>query len=46
LKSIISAIGSLVDINIRKWGSDQIKKVPELLANIFALWTLMNAEHY
>ncbi|CAF5099922.1 unnamed protein product, partial [Rotaria sp. Silwood1] len=29
-----------------EWDADIRRKVPELAAHIFALWTLKNAEHY
>ena len=33
------------EVNHRKWDDDDIEKLPRLLALIFAMWTLMNAEN-
>jgi hypothetical protein len=30
----------------RAWKSKHLANIPDLLASIFALWTLMNSEHY
>jgi hypothetical protein len=32
--------------NERKWLDGDIEKLPELLALIFSLWTLLKSEHF
>jgi hypothetical protein len=33
-------------VNERKWVDADIEKLPELLALIFSLWTLLKSEHF
>jgi hypothetical protein len=33
-------------VNEKKWLDDDIEKLPELLALIFSLWTLLKSEHF
>jgi hypothetical protein len=36
----------LFRVNDRKWLDADIEKLPELLALIFSLWTLLKSEHF
>ena len=43
---IANITGTYSNKAARSWGYEELKKIDDLLANIFAMWTLMSSEHY